>query len=245
MFPGQSWTGGSSSPAASESMHHHHHQGYSTLFGKHGTPLAAAVHGGYRVPHFLACWVCRKHILIHQWNVKAWLFSSESRQFFISGCCYSDCGLWGLEICDDMIAKSEWKSSKSWSRNTTAMHHRGRSKKSHVESLLLRSHGTLKKPFYVCNLGGHDGAAVASERDKKEKSAIMTEVFGKKCIIWSQTRKKVSPFVSSQKLKRNLFLGTKVPRELDPIINSSFIIDFMKNWCRKNAGKKCNFVRQK
>ena len=118
-------------------------------------------------------------------------------------------------------------------------------KKSHVESLLLRSHGTLKKPFYVCNLGGHDGAAVASERDKKEKSAIMTEVFGKKCIIWSQTRKKVSPFVSSQKLKRNLFLGTKVPRELDPIINSSFIIDFMKNWCRKNAGKKCNFVRQK
>ena len=130
MFPGQSWTGGSSSPAASESMHHHHHQGYSTLFGKHGTPLAAAVHGGYRVPHFLACWVCRKHILIHQWNVKAWLFSSESRQFFISGCCYySDCGLWGLEICDDMIAKSEWKSSKSWSRNTTAMHHRGRGKK--------------------------------------------------------------------------------------------------------------------
>ena len=97
MFPGQSWTGGSSSPAASESMHHHHHQGYSTLFGKHGTPLAAAVHGGYRVPHFLACWVCRKHILIHQWNVKALLFSSKSRQFFISGCCYySDCGLLGL-----------------------------------------------------------------------------------------------------------------------------------------------------
>ena len=151
----------------------------------------------------------------------------------------------GEKICDDMIAKSECY-SKSWSRNTTAMHHRGRSKKKSCWiSLLLGSHGTLKKPFYVCNLGGHDGAAVASERDKKEKSAIMTEVFGKKCIIWSQTRKKVSPFVSSQKLKRNLFLGTKVPRELDPIINSSFIIDFMKNWCRKNAGKKCNFVRQK
>ena len=79
-------------------------------------------------------------------------------------------------------------------------------KKSHVESLLLRSHGTLKKPFYVCNLGGHDGAAVASERDKKEKSAIMTEVFGKKCIIWSQTRKKVSlPFRFESKVKKKPF----------------------------------------
>ena len=104
-----------------------------------------------------------------------------------------------------MIAKSEWKSSKSWSRNTTAMHHRGRSKKSHVESLLLRSHGTLKKPFYVCNLGGHDGAAVASERDKKEKSAIMTEVFGKKMHHLITNEEESLPFRFESKVKKKPF----------------------------------------
>ena len=54
MFPGQSWTGGSSSPASESMHHHHHHQGYSTLFGKHGTPLAAVhgLQGGAGAPFF-------------------------------------------------------------------------------------------------------------------------------------------------------------------------------------------------
>ena len=93
----------------------------------------------------------------------------------------------------------------------------------HVESLLLRSHGTLKKPFYVCNLGGHD-AAVASEIDKKGKSAIMTEVFSKKMhhLITNEEETLLS---LSQSFKENLFcLG---PKGTVPIINSSFIIDFI------------------
>ena len=45
---------GSSSPASESMHHHHHHQGYSTLFGKHGTPLAAVhgLQGGAGAPFF-------------------------------------------------------------------------------------------------------------------------------------------------------------------------------------------------